>query len=58
MQDTRKQKKSNSKSELTQARLNRRVAKRKLDKTYNHLKQDKAADKGKELRAYYHHTTV
>ena len=50
--DTRYQiakKNKDNKTELTQARLNRRVVKRQLDKSYKHLKQDKAADKGKEL---------
>ncbi len=41
-------KSKSSKSELTQARLNRRVTKRQLNKAYAHLKHDKAADKGKE----------
>ena len=37
------------KGELTNARLNRKIAKAKLEKDYRHLKQDKLADKGKEL---------
>ena len=37
------------KGELTNARLNRKIAKAKLTKDYKHLKQDKLADKGKDL---------
>ena len=37
------------KGELTNARLNRKIAKAKLQKDYHHLKQDKLADQGKEL---------
>ena len=37
------------KVEITNARLAKKQAKRKLDKDYAHLKQDKLGDKGKEL---------
>ena len=50
-------KKSNSsKTEVTNARLARKQAKRTLDKDYKHLKQDKLGDKGKEL--YSKGTTI
>lgn len=38
-----------AKTKLTNARLNKRVAERKMNKDYRHLKEDKRADKGKEL---------
>ena len=38
-----------TKTELTNARLAKKEAKRKLNKDYKHLKQDKLGDKGKEL---------
>lgn len=37
------------KTELTNARIAKKNAKRQLDKDYKHLKQDKLGDKGKEL---------
>jgi hypothetical protein len=37
-----------SKTEITNSRLARKQAKRRLDKDYKHLAQDKLADKGKE----------
>ena len=37
------------KTEKTQARLARTKAKKRLEKDYKHLKQDKLADEGKEL---------
>ena len=37
------------KGEVTNARLNRKIAKARLEKDYRHLKQDKLADKGKDL---------
>ena len=37
-----------SKTEITNSRLARQQAKRKLNKDYKHLSQDKLADKGKE----------
>ena len=38
-----------TKTELTNARLQRKQAKNKLNKDYKHLKQDKLGDQGKEL---------
>ena len=38
-----------TKTELTNARMQRKQAKNKLTKDYKHLKQDKLGDKGKEL---------
>ena len=40
-----------SKTEITNARLNRKKTKQRLNKDYKHLSQDKLADKGKELYA-------
>lgn len=40
-----------SKGDLTNAKLARKEAKKRLDKDYRHLKQDKMADQGKELYA-------
>ena len=42
-------KSGSSKTEVTNARLARKQAKRVLDKDYKHLKQDKLGDKGKDL---------
>ena len=42
-------KKSNNSAEITNARLSRKKAKKELNKHYNHLRQDKLADQGKEL---------
>lgn len=42
-------KSGSSKTEITNARMARKQAKRKLDKDYRHLKQDKLGDKGKDL---------
>lgn len=39
------------KSVVVQAKLNRKKAKRQLEKDYNHLKQDKLGDQGKNLYA-------
>ena len=38
-----------AKTKLTNARLNKKIAERKMVKDYKHLKEDKRADKGKEL---------
>lgn len=40
-----------AKSELTNAKLNRKMAKANMEKHYNHLKQDKLGDQGKILYA-------
>lgn len=42
-------KESGSKTELANARIEMKRAKRELNKHYKHLKQDKLADQGKEL---------
>lgn len=39
------------KTEMTNARLARKTAKRQVEKDYKHLKQDKLGDQGKELYA-------
>lgn len=39
------------KGELTNAKLNRKIKKARLEKDYRHLKQDKLADQGKKLYA-------
>lgn len=44
-------KKSGSQTELTNAKIARKSAKRQLEKDYRHLKQDKLGDQGKELYA-------
>ena len=40
-----------ARSELTNAKLNRKMAKANMEKHYNHLKQDKLADQGKMMYA-------
>lgn len=40
-----------NKGDLTNAKLARKEAKKRLDKDYRHLKQDKLGDQGKELYA-------
>lgn len=49
--DTKERYKAGTKSraELTNSRIARNTAKRRLNKDYKHLKQDKLADQGKEL---------
>lgn len=46
-----------NKTELTNARMAKKQAKRQLEKDYKHLKQDKLADKGKELYSKGHTIT-
>ena len=47
-------KNNSSKTEITNARMARKQAKRELTKDYKHLKQDKLGDKGKELYSKGH----
>ena len=47
-----------SKTEITNARLARQDAKRRLNKDYKHLSQDKLADKGKDLYSRGHRITT
>lgn len=44
-------------TELVNAKLNRKMKKAQLEKDYDHLKQDKLADKGKKLYASGHTIT-
>lgn len=46
-----------SKAEVTQAKLNRKMAKANMEKHYNHLKQDKLGDQGKLMYAKGHTIT-
>lgn len=50
-------KSKSSKTEITNSRLARKKAKRQLNKDYKHLKQDKLADKGKDLYSRGHTIT-